>query len=1099
MATTNRCASARQALTVLMATIWTVLFTCSYAQAANGDRLDTEARFEIPAQPLSTALVQFSRQAELQLVTASIELGTKETQGISGRLSLRKALEQLLKQSGLSYSLVGENTIAIAVTETDKQRASGANGAGDAGVARRDIAIMMARADTTTVPTASRDAAKSAQPSPENALSDEEESAKAKGIPQILVRGSRDHTRSLNVDLPRSEDDAKPYYIFSRDTIQTSGAGTVQDFLFQRLPMNAGSMPLSQHLPTNVGAGLATVSMVDLRGLGTDQTLILINGRRLSTVSIRGVDRQPDLNGLPLSAVDRIEVLPSSASGIYGGGAVGGVINIILRRDYAGSEVKVNYANTFDSNTARVRYEATSGFSLEQGRTNVLLSATYSDTNPLLRGDRFDLFAEGRDRYLASNPASPTRPPLGSTTNIYSYDGSDLTLKNGGGALNSPLTHLPVGYSGVDSDNGATLIANAGGYNNEYADLPYIGLQQPTNSAMRTRALQFNVRREMNNRLELFLDSSYSANVTPMKRGALLSSGIRVPASAAANPFEQEVRVNFPAAPAAPMDAESEVLRGSLGFILKLPRSWQLQGDYSASEGDNFFSLGSAYGPAMEAAVVAGTLNPFVDTQLYPIDLTPYLVRYVGDYHSSLREMTVRTAGPIWRLPGGEVNLAANIGSRVQRQIPSTESFISTPAPESNSVNYYLGQRQRTDNAYVELTIPFFGRDNALPGLALLDLQLAARHEIYRVNAKRTATGGRNYSSTQPTPEITTGSTRYDSTNPTIGLRYRPVTDVMFRVSYSTAFRPPLYYQLQPGVQSANPSNIIDPLRDGESVSVYTVSGGNPDITPEEGKNWNAGIVFTPHLLPGLRLGIDYVRIEKTNNIASLGAQVLVDNESTYSSRITRATPAPGDPFGIGEITGVDASYLNLYGSRVESVDLSASYLLDTARAGSFSFSTIATRNLHYIQQLSMTIPEREFVDFPARSGGSVKFKGNATVTWNRGPWTASWTAFFYSDYAQYGPPFTSSMAYLNAQGGPGARIPRQHFHDVFVGYSFGEAGAGSRLWQKVLDRTEVQAGVKNLFNKAGAFDAYFSFNGYRSPFGKLELSTYWLSLKKGL
>src|SRR5690606_3204637 len=143
----------------------------------------------------------------------------------------------------------------------------------------------------------------------------------------------------------------------------------------------------------------------------------------------------------------------------------------------------------------------------------------------------------------------------------------------------------------------------------------------------------FNVRREMTSNLELFVDSSYTVNITPMKRGSLLSA-LRIPSSSALNPFNEEVLINFPGGPAAPMTSESTVTRVSAGGSLKLPRGWQLQGDYAISEGDNWCDLGSGLSTSMVAAVAAGTLNPFVDTQTYPVDLSPYLQQFVGDYGS---------------------------------------------------------------------------------------------------------------------------------------------------------------------------------------------------------------------------------------------------------------------------------------------------------------------------------------------------------------------------------------------------------------------------------------------------------------------------------
>jgi outer membrane cobalamin receptor len=90
-------------------------------------------------------------------------------------------------------------------------------------------------------------------------------------------------------------------------------------------------------------------SSINLRGLGSLQTLILINGMRTANFANRGATFQPDVNGIPLAAIDRVEVLPGSASAIYGGTAVGGVVNVILKRSYTGDRVSSSYQNTFDT------------------------------------------------------------------------------------------------------------------------------------------------------------------------------------------------------------------------------------------------------------------------------------------------------------------------------------------------------------------------------------------------------------------------------------------------------------------------------------------------------------------------------------------------------------------------------------------------------------------------------------------------------------------------------------------------------------------------------------------------------------------------------
>src|SRR3546814_10763655 len=93
---------------------------------------------------------------------------------------------------------------------------------------------------------------------------------------------------------------------------------------------------------------LGDKSAINLRGLGENQTLILVDGRRLSSLSAGFSPGQPNLNGIPLAAVERIEVLQTTASAIYGGSAPGGVINVVLRRGYEGGEVSVSHDNSFE-------------------------------------------------------------------------------------------------------------------------------------------------------------------------------------------------------------------------------------------------------------------------------------------------------------------------------------------------------------------------------------------------------------------------------------------------------------------------------------------------------------------------------------------------------------------------------------------------------------------------------------------------------------------------------------------------------------------------------------------------------------------------------
>src|SRR5262249_26819462 len=145
----------------------------------------------------------------------------------------------------------------------------------------------------------------------------------------------------------------------------------------------------TSNVPGIVAAGpRGNTSSIDLRGLGQSQTLVLVDGRRAADHSILGGQLQPDLNSIPLSQIERIEVLPASASGIYGGSATGGVVNVVLRHNYSGVHTSLTYDNPVKSSAARSRVDISAGTGTPDGKTSLLVSASYSDFNALLARDR---------------------------------------------------------------------------------------------------------------------------------------------------------------------------------------------------------------------------------------------------------------------------------------------------------------------------------------------------------------------------------------------------------------------------------------------------------------------------------------------------------------------------------------------------------------------------------------------------------------------------------------------------------------------------------------------------------------------------------------
>lgn len=391
----------------------------AWAQAA----AQAERQYAIPAGALRAALEALAAQSDISVLFSPELVADRTTRGVSGRHAPKEALRRLLEGSGLESDTIDATTFVLKQgAGIPRKQASNAGHNGNEEV--RDLAAVVVRKPFT----------------------------------------------DANVDIVRTKNDVQPYYIFGTEELEKANTINLEDFVKQHMTMNTTMATLSQ----NNAAGNA-FSQLNLRGLGTTQTLILVNGRRTGGAS----DEQFNLNALSPSEVERIEVLPSSASAIYGGNAVGGVINIVLKRDFTGGDVKVDYDTPLDTHAPVRRVSAGYGWSLEDGRTNITLRASWRDQERLLLGDRPEL-ANRRALILERAPgilysvSAPLR--YGATPNIASTNGQPLVFKSGtplaGTSLGSSLTYVSPGISPGTSlaDLQADLLANAGRQNTDMPD-----------------------------------------------------------------------------------------------------------------------------------------------------------------------------------------------------------------------------------------------------------------------------------------------------------------------------------------------------------------------------------------------------------------------------------------------------------------------------------------------------------------------------------------------------------------------------------------------------------------------------------------------------
>ncbi|KEQ53397.1 TonB-dependent receptor [Sphingobium chlorophenolicum] len=1062
------------------------------AQTAAAEQ--ARVNLNIPGGELGKALSQLGRQAGVQIAFLPDRVRGQRVKALKGNFTVEQALEQLLsgtalrfqKTSGGSYVVGGPSFQTMEKARDIAQDLSAAQGIGAGG-----------KID----------------------------------IPEILVRGRR---WTLNLDIPRTQDDAQPYVVFTREDIVRSGSGSLEDFFRNYLGANN-----SGALSTQAGLSKGQ-SLINLRGLGPDSTLILVDGRRYAQANTgNGVFTQASINGIPMDAIERVEVLASSASGIYGSNAVGGVINIIMRRDYRGFEASAYYGNTsrLDADDRRLSFNGS--LPLEKGKTTLSFALNWQKTGALYEGER-DFVSHGRARLLANAPGhlnTITQPVQGATPNIVSADGSNLILKPlyGGTSLGSRITYIPAGFRGIGLDGVAPLIANAGKQNLEVSQTPTGGGAgngglAPLITPTQTYNASATVKREFASWLSLYAQGGYSryeqARLTNPAAGSYT-----LPASAANNPFTRPIIVSAPITEGNLESISSTTTwRALAGGIIKLPYGWQAAIDLNWNwTSYKFDDSPPGFDMATDAAVRNGTINLVRDISLNPPTFT-YLNRpsqgLLTPSDSFSRSYTLKVAGPtpFLRLWGGRpiVTLLLEQDKQVQYDYVTYNNTV-----QASSVNFTPRRSQRTDSVYGEIRLPIVGPDNHVPLFHQLELQVAGRYDRYigvGANSSLNCFPGVSpgqivgplpdsaYSTACPQAGAQPAFARTDnsSTNPTVALSWAPVKDITFRGSYSTGYQPPYLNSLitvdagAPGTLLAGVTavNVRDPLRGNEAIGsnflgllqvIPAKIGGNPNVEPQTSESWSFGGILTPRWLPGFRFSVDWTRITQKNlyyqpaillsgGAIPGGQQAFNDFLAAYPERFPRSTnPATFGTFGVGPILSADVTTANLLRSESESIDFAGSY--DTKLGNGFlSLKAGATwlKSL-IIQTTPLAEPvnsagalDNLFMNFVGGAGG-VSWKGNGSAVYSTDRWSLGLRGRYVGPY------------YLNAQHTVqplqgSAKIPSQAYFDVFGTY-------------KIFTKTELRAGVNNVFDKSPPINATVSL--FYSQFGDPRRANFYLSVNQ--
>ncbi len=818
----------------------------------------------------------------------------------------------------------------------------------------------------------------------------------AEKLETITVTGSR----IKRTDIETSQ----PVFVIGREELQRTGLQSVGDIL-QELTTNGAAL---NTVFNNGGNGATQVS---LRNLGANQTLILVNGRRWVTDLFSTVD----LNTIPVSVIERIEVLKDGASAIYGSDATAGVINITTRDSYDGAEASAYLGENEEGDGRTQAYDFTIGSSTD--RASVVINASYTKQEPILAGDREisrkPLFGFGANNVLAG--ASGTTP-----FGQFGF-GSAGRLPNG---ATGTLTLIP-GRTGTAAGDFRTFDANTDGFN--FAPDNYLLTPQERTSVYAqgryriTDNISFNTTMLYNERR-----SEQQLAAIPFTFG-LSGSGLgrfTIPASALYNPFGQDVTRavyrNTTQLRSFNQDVDTFYFGAGLDGAFDLADrsfSWDVNYVYSDNErrdltfgqfdlnrlrtglGPSFRDAGGVARCGTPTAIIAGCvpINIFGGPEGFTREMADYAsFTEQSTRYKKLVNYTGNITGDLFELPAGPLSFAAGYEYRRESGYDNPDALTASGASTGN-IRQPTGGGFSLDEYYAEFNIPVL-KDMAFA--EVLEFSVAGRYSDY--------------------------SNFGDTTNPKFGFRWKPYSDLLVRGNYSEGFRAPSVAELFLG-KSDSFQNVVDPCsasslptgavlercRNGfggvsgtpvgyeqTNRQIRVTVGGNQNLDPESTRTKTLGLVYSPSYLEGLDLYLDWYNIQITNVIGAPTGQFVINNcyllgVASSCALITRQ--ASGD---VGDLFAGTQNNPGTQGTEVEGYDFTASYRFDT----SFGKFNINWDNA-YMSYLG-SIGQGTGNNTVGTLNGAARFpvwrlRSNIATNWQYGDYGATLTARYVSGLSE--------------------------------------------------------------------------------------------------
>ena len=811
---------------------------------------------------------------------------------------------------------------------------------------------------TATTPTAA---------AAQSAVEDQEDAVEDTSPAEIVVTGSR-------IGRQDQSQLASPTQVLGAEEIAESGFVGVDDLLLLNTA-NIGSTGGAQDLAGGGADDRATRS-ANLRGLGVQSTLVLLNGRRVAHT-----DAYTNLVALtPSIAVERVETVLDGASALYGSDAIAGVMNIITDDRFDGIRLSGQYTHIQDAPGYIIQGMVGGG----NDRFHAVLSASYEYQDKLQGFERdttnFDNtsgLSQPGNFVLRSRPVAP--------------DGGDVIIDNG---VNGPINYSQL-YDQISAATGSSSVQLADPYCTvEGTGGIYAGVNPFPNGACRFSYQQRNPVKPRSRVTLVHFDSHYDItdDHTAYFEGRYYQQGTErfgiasfpittgslvVPADNPGNPFGIPVtfagRLLGNQSPDRVERAEIDSIHLVGGIRGGITDSWNydVMAAYSREDSllrtsdTDLIAAQNAFngfgGPDCQidpfgvpaASAVAGEGNCFyfspfgADQQTNPPE-TDYnvLTPYTRSNTAELRYAEAVVTGDLFELPGGTAGLA--VGAQIREESEETMA-------DSGIVNARFGFQGKSLPGTGQRTIKSVFGELYLPAFDILDVQLAGRYEDYG---------------------------EFSTFDPKVGVNIRPFYWLALRGSYSTAFRAPdLSEAVSDSVISGVGQTIdpLDPTDTGTFRTIRTVS--NPDLLPEQSTNFNVGITIEP--VDRLVLSADYFDFRFTDRIVLEAAQQVI-NANPNGPRTRR------DEFG--RLLSVDIGYFNAGQTRTNGIDLRAAYTFELG-ANRFTLENMATIVTTYEVQLG---PDAPVIDALGNRNSTnpgapaPRFRDNARISWSNGAHSAN-------------------------------------------------------------------------------------------------------------